>query len=156
MCSIIVKYFRLLWMKFRERKKNNYIKWSTFLLSFNSYCYLNTIKLYDQKNEIYWQNVFKFNHNERVRSWCRLYTRTIDCIVSIRWLNPECIDRQCLSSEWTDWQLPVRPIGGGFSDDLYENTMPAARARQSPLYKELFNREMHRGMSAWTLYRGAR
>ena len=94
--------------------------------------------------------------HERVRSWCRLYTQTIDCIVSIRWLNPECIDRQCLSSEWTDWQLPVRPIGGGFSDDLYENTMPAARARQSPLYKELFNREMHRGMSAWTLYRGAR
>ena len=32
--------------------------------------------------------------HEQVRSWCRLYTRTIDCIVSIRWLNPECIERQ--------------------------------------------------------------
>ena len=37
------------------------------------------------------------------------------------------------------------PLYGGFSDDLYENTMPAARVRQCPFYKELFNREMHRG-----------
>jgi len=47
MCSVIVKYFRLLWVKFRERKKNNYIKWSTFLLSFNSYCYLNCYRNYN-------------------------------------------------------------------------------------------------------------
>jgi hypothetical protein len=37
------------------------------------------------------------------------------------------------------------PLYGGFSDDLYKNTMPAARVRQCPLYKELFNREMHPG-----------
>ena len=36
---ISLKYFRPLWMKLL--KKKNYIKWSSFLLSLNSYCYLN-------------------------------------------------------------------------------------------------------------------
>jgi hypothetical protein len=44
--------FRLLWVKFREKQKNNYIikssisliKWSTF---FNSYCFLNCYRNYN-------------------------------------------------------------------------------------------------------------
>jgi hypothetical protein len=36
---ISLKYFRPLLVKLL--KKKNYIKWSSFLLSFNSYCYLN-------------------------------------------------------------------------------------------------------------------
>ena len=152
MCSIIVKYFRLLWVKFRE-KKNNYIKWSTFLLSFNSYCYLNCYRNYNFFYYTLFLPEFKLYScicppHERFRSWCRLYTRTIDCIVSIRWLNPECIDRQCLSSEWTDWQLPVI---WKFQRQFVWKYHPAAHVRQCPLYKELFNREMHQGMSAWPL-----
>jgi hypothetical protein len=120
---------------------------------------INTIsKFHPQKTEIFNDNWthFLFHYtlflpefklyscicppHERVRSWCRLYTRTIDCIVSIRWLNPECIDRQCLSSEWTDWQLPI--IWRFQRRFVWKYH---ARVRQCPLYKELFNREMHLG-----------
>ena len=73
--KIIFKYFRLLWVKFREKQKNNYIKssislikWSTFFYFFSTaivflIVIVITIKLYDQKNEIYWQSVFNLNHS---------------------------------------------------------------------------------------------
>ena len=69
--KIIFKYFRLLWVKFREKQKNNYIKssisWLNDLLFSTAIVFLIviviTIKLYDQKNEIYWQNVFNLNYS---------------------------------------------------------------------------------------------
>ena len=65
-----------MWVKFREKQKNNYIikssisliKWSIFFYFFSTaivfvVVIVITIKLYDQKNEIYWQNVFSLNHS---------------------------------------------------------------------------------------------
>ena len=65
-CSIIVKYFRPLWVKFWKKR--------IIILNDRLFYFLSTaiviliviviaIKHYDQKNEIYWQNVFNFNHS---------------------------------------------------------------------------------------------
>ena len=64
-CSIIVKYFRPLWVKFWKKR--------IIILNDRLFYFLSTaiviliviviaIKHYDQKNEIYWQNVFNLNH----------------------------------------------------------------------------------------------
>ena len=51
--------FKCLWVKFREKQKNNYIKWSPVFYFFSTaiiflIVIVITIKLNDQKNEIYW------------------------------------------------------------------------------------------------------
>jgi len=57
MCSIIVKYFRLLWVKFRERKRIIILNDRLFYFLSTAIVILIviviTITLYDQNNEIY-------------------------------------------------------------------------------------------------------
>ena len=44
-------------------RKIRYIKWSNLYFLSTAIVIVITIKHYDQKNEIYWQNVFNFNHS---------------------------------------------------------------------------------------------